>query len=310
MKKTLQILLFIGLFLASFLLFLFITFPYEVLKESIAATASQETGFDIRIGDMSASLPLGIDLKNIKVVSPSGGAQVALSEVNVSIGVLGFFLGKVKTYVELVSGAGRIDIGADFGILDLISQQVTPRRVTFDSKNFPLDQLVAFGLNVAANAPNGNPMVQPLLGTIGMTAQLNGKADVALDPKQLSQSTGSAEISLGKAILKLSHPSLGLTDQAFNKALIKAKVDAGTFVVDKSSGFVSEELDVATEGKITLKPDLLSSLLDLKVVLKLDKGMKEKMGFIIDAVTGTATSDGQLTMQMRGPLLQPAVTTF
>ncbi len=64
------------------------------------------------------------------------------------------------------------------------------------------------------------------------------------------------------------------------------------------------------DGRITLKPDALMSLLDLKVIFKLNKGLKEKFGFLMDAMTGSATSEGQLTMQVRGPMQQPAVTTF
>ena len=94
------------------------------------------------------------------------------------------------------------------------------------------------------------------------------------------------------------------------KALIKAKVENGTFILDPSSGIVSDELQLNPEGKITLKSQADASLLDMKIVFKLDRGLKEKFGFLIDAASGNASADGQLTMQVRGPLSGPAVSIF
>jgi type II secretion system protein N len=309
MKRTLQIFLLLMLGVASFVLFLFLTFPYEVLKETIAVELSQATGFDIRIGEMSATLPLGIEAKDVKVTAPQSGASVSLSGLNASVNPFMLLLGKLKATTELEAGGGNMVVALDFGLLDLIRGDAVPRHVTFDSKAFPLDQLATFGLTVASNAPGANPMVAPLLGAIGLSAQLNAKMDFALDTKNPTQSTGSAEISLGKAILKLSHPSLGLPDQAFKKATIKAKVEQGNFVLDKDSGFISDELELKTDGKITLKPVPTASVLDLKIVVKLNAGLKEKFGFLIDAFTQNAASEGQLTMQVRGPMEQPAVTS-
>ena len=84
--------------------------------------------------------------------------------------------------------------------------------------------------------------------------------------------------------------------------MIKAKVENGTIVLDKSSGFVSEELELLPDGKVTLKQAPQVSQLDLKVVFRLNKGLKDKFGFLIDAMTGSATSEGQLTMQVRGAM--------
>jgi len=53
-----------------------------------------------------------------------------------------------------------------------------------------------------------------------------------------------------------------------------------------------------------------ASQLDMKIIFRLNAGLKEKFGFLIDAMTGSATSEGRLTMQVRGSLDEPAVTTF
>jgi type II secretion system protein N len=310
MKRVLQVGGLVLLFLASFMFFLFMTFPYEVLKESVAAEISQASGYDVRIGEMSADFPLGMTAEKVRIEPAAGGPALTLASLSVDVSVLKFLLGKVAATVEAESGGGKLELGADFGILDLIQQQPVPKRITMNAKNFPLDEAAAFGLNVATSGPNANPMVAPLISAIGVSAQLNGVADFKLDTKDPTQSKGDAEIVFNKAVLKLDHPSLGLPNQVFQKALFKAKVENGSVVVDKSSGFVAEELELLTEGKVTLKQNALASLLDLKVIFRLNKGLKERFGFIIDAVTGNPSSDGQLTMQVRGPLDNPVTTNF
>lgn len=309
-RVVLQVVALVALFLLSFVLFLFLTFPYEVLKESLAAEISQNTGLIVRIGDMSADFPLGMTAEKVKIESPTGTHSMSFKSLSVDVAVLKLLLGKVAVEVSATEGIGELELGADFGIFDLIANQPVPKRFRFESKNFPLDDLVGFGLNTVASSPTANPMVAPLISAIGVSALLNGKADFSLDGKNPAQSTGEMEISLTKAILKLSHPSLGLPDQEFKSAKIGAKVENGSVVFAKNSGFISDELELLTEGKIALKQQPLNSNLDLKVVFRLNKGLKEKFGFLIDAMTGSASSEGQLTMQLRGPMEAPAVTTF
>lgn len=310
MKMWIKVIGLTTLFLASFVLFVFMTFPYEVLKESIAAEISQSTGYTVRIGKMSSNFPLGLHAEDIKIDSPHSSTTLALSSLDLDVSVLSLFVGKIGADLTLTSGKGVLELGASLGIFDAISGITVPKRITFYSKDFPLDQIASFGLAVVANAPDANQMVAPLISAVGFTGNLNGSADFKLDGKNPTLSTGSAEINLVKARLILSHPSLELPDQDLTKAKIIIKVESGSMVIDKSSGFVSDELELLTEGKVVLKQDLFGSMMDMKIVFKLNKSMKEKFGFIIDAVTGNSTNDGLLTMQVRGPVGQPAVTTF
>ena len=310
MKKALSIGALILLFLVSFVLFLFLTFPYEVLKEQVAAELSQQTGYQVRIGDLSPRLPLGLEADNVQVAAPTGGAQVTLKSLTADVSVLSFLVGNLATDITVKAGSGQIDASLRFGMVDLARGVTVPNHVRLTSKNYPLEDAVAFGLSVAANAPGANPMVAPLLSAIGITGFLNGSMDFKLDAKNVAQSTGQAEITLSKAVLKLSNPALGLQDQTLKRALIKAKVENGSVVFDKGSGIVSDELELLTAGRIMLKPTPSASLLDLKVICRLHNGLKDKFGFVMDAMTGNATNDGQITMQVRGPMGQPSVTTF
>jgi type II secretion system protein N len=298
------------LFLASFFIFVYLTFPYEVLKESLAADLSQSTGYAIRVGDLSPALPLGIRAENIQIEAPGGAAVLHLASARARLTLHKLFLGKVSPSFELEAGKGNFRVDANFSILDLLKSQFIPRQLSLYAKDFPLDEFMAFGLGVAANGPGANPMLAPIISVIGVSAIMQAKSEFDLDLKNPTLSHGFADITLKNAVLKLDHPTLGLPNQEFKKAGIKATVEGGSVVIDKSSGLVAEELDILMNGKVALRPNPMSSQLDLNMEIALNKGLKEKFGFIIDAMTGSATSEGKLTMQVRGALEEPSVTMF
>jgi len=51
---------------------------------------------------------------------------------------------------------------------------------------------------------------------------------LSLNTKDMGRSDGTVDVSLADAMLKLSDPRIGLPDQTFNKALMKASLTSGT----------------------------------------------------------------------------------
>ena len=299
-----------GLFFVSFVLFLVMTFPYEVLKESIAANLSRATGFNISIGDMSASLPLGMRAEKVRIDGSTPATTVELKSLTINLSLLRLFLGQLGVICELTSGNGVLTATANVGFLDLVSGVALPKRIILNAKNFPLDDLITFALNNAASSPTANPLLAPILSTVGLSALLNATVDFNLDPKNLPQSTGHADINLANAVLKLSHPSIGLKDQKFKKAQIKAKLEGGTLLFDKASGFLSDGLELIPEGKIILKHVVTSSQLDLKILFKLTNDLKSSFGFLLSSGSGSASTEGEVTTQVRGTIDQPVTVNF
>ena len=310
MKKPVRLLMFAGLFIFSFLFFLYLTFPYEVLKETIAAQVSKETGYSIQIGSMGPDLPIGVSADQVRVADPSGTSSVTLDNLTIELGLLSTLLGRVSSDVMVTIGEGKLHVVPSWPILQLLRENLTPRYLEVEATAFPIDQITAFGLSAAANMPDANPMLTPIISAIGLVGKLNANINLDLDGSNPASSSGNAQIALQDAVLQLSDPSLGLPDQAFGKALIKADIVQGNLVVDKSSGFVSEELELLLDGKVALRPQISASPVDLNIVFSLNKGLKEKFGFIVDAMTGKSASDGRITMQVKGPLGRPALTTI
>lgn len=309
MKNMMRGLGLLSLFLSSFVFFFYLTFPYEVLKEQLSAEIQQNAGgLTVRIGQLGPSLPLGLWASDVKVTSARGASSFSLKSVDLNIGILSLIIGQINLSTKILAQDGKLYADVNFPIFGLVSGSFVPSSLSLDAKSFPLEQFVDFGLNAAASAPGANSLAAPILSALGLRAQLNCSAELTLNTKVPTQSKGHLDLQLANAVLKLSHPTLGLPDQQLKKASIKAKVEEGSVIFDKSSQITSDELHFGTEGKITLKPNLGASLLDLRMVVKLDKGLKEKFGFFLDAFTGSSTQDGQLTMQLRGPLDSPAVT--
>ncbi len=237
MKKPLEILSLVGLFLFSFVLFLYLTFPYEVLTEKVSVELSGATGYSVRIGGISPRLPIGAEIKDIKIESKDGSSRLHFTNVEADIGLFSLLLGQISPKVEIKSGGGVINVEMDLGILDLLNRSHFPKYVSLDAKKFPLADLIRFGLGTMD--ASSNP-IAGLLSNIGLIAKLNGKVEFDLDSKKPTQSVGEVNLNLTDALLVLSHPMVGLEDQKFNKAKIQAKVENGKVHIKKTSMFVSK----------------------------------------------------------------------
>lgn len=309
--KTLRIVGIVALFFFSFSFFLYLTFPYEVLKESLAAELSAGSSFNIQIGELGPKIPLGIVAKDVQVSPQSGGKALKIARVDVSVSMFWLMLGKISTNLTLsTNDKGVLDLGLDIGLFQLLGKSPMPSLISMDSNQYPIDDLVGFGLGAYASSPAINPMLPPLITALGFTGKLNAAVKLRLNQSEPSQSTGSAEITLVNGILKLSDPALGLTDQKFSAATIKAALKDGTLAFDPKSGFIAEELALTINGKVAFKSSLQQSGLDLNIGIKLDKDLRDKFGFVIDMVGGGQPKNGELTVKLRGSVAQPAVETI
>jgi hypothetical protein len=310
LSKARQYVLLAALFFTSFLGFLYVTFPYEVLKEALSIEISQVSGYEIRIGDMSPSFPLGLALEKV-VFSKSGAPKgLTLDKIKVKISLLSFLIGRIAPSLEVKSKKGSLEIDVSLGLFSLIGGQVEPRHAALKAADFPLDEIFSFILGAVSSGPSADPLVGPFLQNLAVSGSLDGGLEFELDTKNPTQSLGKMDLALKNAVLKLDHDSLGFPNLKFKPAGIKAKIQSGSIVFDESSGFYSDDLKIQITGSIMLKPEPAKSQLDLRFLIQLDKGLKEKIGFVLDAIRGTATADGKLTVQLRGAVGQPVVNNF
>ncbi len=301
-RKFVHIAWYALLFLLTFLVFFFFTFPYGVLKEAIISEVSQASGFTIRVQEMGPSFLVGADASGIKISSPDGVAQMELESIDATISILNLLIGRATVNLELISkNQGSLDAQASWSIWQLaFDKNFVPSRIELEAKNFEIGGLVNMLIYNASRT--ANDMVKDLMTQIAFQGNLTGQSKIKLAIDEPIQSTGNVELQLQKATLDLTNPNLVVARQTFKKALIKADLQGGKLSIDNKSGLESQEMKIDLKGSSVLRNPIASSLLDLGLALTLEGSLKDNFGFILSVVGG---SEGQLKYQINGTMDKP-----
>lgn len=296
----------IALFAVSFSFFLYLSFPYGVLKEALSAQVQMASGMTVRIEDLGPAFPFGFRATGVEVIG-GGGAKIGFSRVSIRLGLLQLLLLRLGISVDAqAANKGYLDLDLGFPIFKIFATGgALPSAVSLEAKNFPLDGFVSYALKQAASTGSAGAMAGPLLGALGFKGNLDGEVSVNLDSSNVAQSTGTAKLVFSSAALILSDPSIGLPDQVFKSAKIQADMNSGTLKIDPSTRFMADEMELGIDGKINLKASIPASDLDLKVLVHLGGGLGEKFGWVMDGLSGGASKGGHLSMQVRGTIEAP-----
>ncbi|MCX6118997.1 MAG: type II secretion system protein GspN [Proteobacteria bacterium] len=296
------------LFLVSFGLFLYLSFPYGVLKEALASQIQMTTGIRVRIEELGPAIPLGFKATGVEILG-AGGAKVSLSKVKASISILQIFLLNAGINIDIeANNKGYLELGVGVPILSLFSgKDILPSYVDVEAKSFPLDGIVSYALKTVANSESAAAVAGPMIAALGFKGNLDGTIKLNLDTAALPKSTGQVALKINNASLILSDPSIALPDQVFKSALVKADLSGGSFKIDPSSRFTADELEFGADGKIGVKQNIGLSDMDLKIMVKLSGGLNEKLGWVMDGLSGGASKGGLMNLQLAGSLAQPVV---
>ncbi len=303
-----KILLYIFLFLASFVFFVYISFPYTVFKEVLVAKLSQNLGVQIKIKTLSPDLPLGFELTNIEVLQPSGQPGIDLERADIRVSILPLLIGKLTTHLDLESrGKGTFELTVSWNIFNFFSGVTLPTETAIQAKKFKIGHIMKFAAAQGKEALKSQAILADFISKFGMEGNLNGSVKLDLDSSDVSKSSGDINLSVLDGILSID-PSFNLGDQNFEKALIKANLSKGSLVLDDQTGFHTQGMKIDLKGKIALKKNLDDSTLDLSLGVMLLQGLKDQLGFVID--TALHGSNGAFKAQIRGTVAHPNFVTI
>jgi hypothetical protein len=306
MNKIGQRILLGFVFVVMFFFFLYLSFPYGVLKETITAKISSETGITMRIDELSPAFPFGIKANGVEMI---GGEKTKLKfkQVKATLSILKLFTLKFGVDIDvLAEPKGSLELGASIPILGLFGKHAgMPSDVSFTAKTFPMQGLVTYILRYLSDSGAASPLVAPLLGAMEFRGDLSGNSDFDIDQASISQSVGQVDLKFDQAILVLSHPSIGLPDQVFQTAQLKAKMTNALFTIDPATKFKAEEMELALSGKVSVKNVIPQSDMDVQVSANLSGSLGEKFGWIMDSLSGGASKGGVMNLQLRGTLGLP-----
>ena len=299
------------IFILSFLIFLYWSFPYGVLKETISTQLQAATGINMRIGHLGPAFPFGFKTEDLEIAG-SSGKKIEFQTATIRLNIFSLFLLNLGVNVDLTTkNKGELDADLAFAIPALLKGQLAlPSSVDVTAKAFPLDDIVSYGLKQVAASGAGGPAAGPLIAAMGFRGKLNGTVTLSLDSSAPAQSTGKVKLSLNDSALVLSDPSLGFPDQLFKSAQISADLGGGVLKVDPSSRFTAEDLDLGADGRVMLKKTFGSSELDMKMFMKLSGGLSEKFGWVMEGLSGGAAKGDGLHLQIRGTVDAPVTTTL
>ena len=294
----------IGLGVFSFLFFLYLTFPYQVLKESITSSLNKQTSYNIRIGELSSHFPIGVELDNLKISSPGQINSLTVKRVVASVSLWRLLLGQLGLSFELESSNKKtLDVDLVFKIFSLMDGVVAPSKISLASDGFQIDGYLDFALTNIASAPGANPLLSGLLTQIQLVGKLVGSAELDLDIDSPNRSKGEMLLRLADGMLTINDPSLNIAPQKFSKFVLQSQMKDAKFEIDENSGFVTQEMNVDLDGRIDLKNNFADSQLNVNLSVKLDKSLKQSLGLIVEIVMGG--QDGQGKIRIVGPILRP-----
>ena len=302
-----KIILYFVTALFSFLFFLYLTFPYQVLKENIAGILSKETGSLVSINTLEPSFPLGVKFTNIRVYRP-GIESLTIGKLNLDVSFLSLLFGGVKADILLEDKlGGTLNIGAEISLSSLISnpEEAFPSYVSLNAENFDFSSALNFMLALQSGGDSVNPMVKSALRDIHIVGKLKSNTYFEFNEKDYLSSKGQIDIQLVNSGLEL----LSLPFQEFNQAAIKASLDKGSFSFSPETQFVSDGLKIEISGNVKQSEKIMNSKADIIVKIGLFNSLKENFGMILDMVT-EEVSDGNMKVKVKGPISSPKVDVF
>jgi len=265
-------------FLFSFVLGLYLTFPWSAAKEKIFAFASKQVGTKITAQTLEPSWITGVEMNGVEIgeVDP-----IVLDKVRARVHLLPFLTGKQGFSVWLPIGKGEIDADVTMGP-EIIDVDAHIAKVQLDQVA-PL--LAASGL--------------PLIGTVDLTADLTlGKKDPKLTHGKIVLTTEGLAVEKGGKMGMVPVPELTLGNLKLEVPITDGKIEF------KNTRVPGTDVEISLDGSIALnevigrssinlmlgiKPTekLLGSDPLLRPILKNFDSAKDSEGFYGLAITGT-----------------------
>jgi type II secretion system protein N len=272
-------------------LFAYLTFPYERLRDRIVAEFNaHQTGpkpLRLKLGDLSSYWLSGIEAEQIELISPAepasaepGASGEAAKPQKPKVMTIDQAHGSISL-LRLLFGTVHISFGADaFGgeLSGLTSDADGSRKLEIELDELDFGQAPLFGDAV------GLPLSGKLSGTI----------DLLLPEGKLSKADG-------KINLKVVALAVGDGKAKIRDAIALPKVDAGDLVLEAEAtngqlkvtnlGAKGPDLELSSDGSLRLKDNFDSSIMSLGLRFKFTDSYTNK-NEITRGLFGSGTTPG------------------
>lgn len=301
-----------ALAITSFFFFLYLTFPYGVLKEVIVDRVTQEiqkSGMPIRLSieSLDPYWVTGIQLKNLSINNVTADSvSLKLSRVRLYLNPFSLIIGRVSFSLNVMQGEGLAVIKLSIPISTLLSGHPSPRSANIELRSFSVDPFFKHALALAAGSKDpAMLLVAPLVSKTSIGGKLTGNVGFANpNPEHFGDATGNFEVSVADGFLHINDETLKIRKQSFKTASLDLKFEGNALVVGKGTKFAAEDIELALDGKFIL-PDLSrqSTQAEINLELTMRDKIQESLGFIVpNMLRCPALTEGVLKASLSGPL--------
>jgi type II secretion system protein N len=304
--------------LASFLFFLYVTFPYGVVKEVIVERATrqiQASGLPIRlsIGSLEPYWLTGIQMENVNLTNvTSQNANLRLGIIRARIKPLSLLIGQIGVNLYMTQVGGSLDVDVNLPLSSLIAGTPSPSSAAIDVKSFSVDPFFNHALALAAASTDpAMILVAPLLSKTSIGGQITGQISFSNDnPEHFGNAKGNFEISVSDGFLHIADETLKIRRQTFEKANLDLSFENNALVIGDQTLFAAQDIEIGLNGRLTL-PNLSRQApqANFNLVLTMRDKIEESLGFIVpNMLRCPALANGVLKANLSGPLSSMSCT--
>ncbi len=285
-KKAFHVVISILLGILLFILFLYIGFPYEVLKRRIIGELEVKTPFLYEIEEVRPYPLSGLTFKNVDIYALVGSERAKVLDVErfrVTISLLPLLWRKIslRLWGKVLGGTveGGIYERGGQGELTLLESDVKLQQVH---------------------------ILRDVVG-VEMAGILNGKTMFTLGEGGISRQSGTAEFVITEAMLNRL-PLPGIAPLRVGRIQGSIELKRGNVII-KRLAFTGGDLNGEVLGNIFLNPHFYQSRLDLRITIKPSAEFDPRYQAILSLLDRQGRTEGFYAFSLRGTLLQPRLVT-
>ncbi|MFZ9519849.1 MAG: type II secretion system protein GspN [Silvanigrellaceae bacterium] len=316
-KRTKTILTYASVGFVSFLVFLYLSFPFNVVNEVAVSKLNeifiqQKLPIRISIGSFRPKFPVGANLEDIQVSNVNdSSANVKIGRAVASLNVLPLFIGKIDVDVRLTQSGGSLEVNVNDSIASIIKNARTPSshlpsghiRVVFSTF-----EIMPFVSQALAFVRSGNnpalQTIQPFLRT-EVSGQISGVAKIDLPDagESMDKATADVDLKIGKAYFEMKDETLAIPRQEFSEARIKMKLGKKSIEIPPETKLVANDISVGLSGRMNLMDNLGVNDVKLNLALVLKGKFEENFKTLLPVILGcdlSKISGGKMNVELSG----------
>lgn len=297
-------LLYVSIFFISLVFFIYLTFPYAVLKDVVTSNLQRQTGHMVLMDSLGPSLPLGIAAKKVSLSKVGSPTKFNFDSAKIKISFLKLFIGRLALYVYMQgSGLGKLRVNTSISLLSLFQNNPQVHHISINLDSFKLTDLSSFALKSLSSNSSVSPILQPVLGDIALSGFVDGQVSMNMSQGDFGTATGLVDLTLKKSTLNFGE-DMDIAPQTFSRALVKGDIKKGLLSFDPQSGLESVDLKLDLSGNLKLAKQIEASNLNMILDLQLMGALNNQFGFILNNFS-SGSEDGSAKFTLKGPIANP-----